>query len=173
MISIYVFYSELGKQFPQYLSVMKSLMQEQLIWGEDKYGLNESNSGGLAIQLPVYKEVSVNSGTSRICSSNQNGEQNKLGNAQFVKLGIAQDGVYSIHISKSADTKFATRPEFFIYFKGAQISYAENLNKDTVSGEVTLFRGNYILEIYDKNYRDNENVGIKSTSCFDVLALTK
>ncbi|RYY75516.1 MAG: hypothetical protein EOO52_08965 [Gammaproteobacteria bacterium] len=171
MISIYVFYSELRKQIPQYVSVLQALMREQSIWGEDEYGANESNSGGLAIQLPIYKEILVNGYPTRICSSNQYGEQNKLGNSQFVKLNITQAVQLSVHVEKSVDINTYSKPEFFIYLRGAQVGYAENIEADKVSTSIKLSKGNYVLEIYDKIYRDNENSTSKNTSCFDVYVI--
>ena len=170
--SIYLFYSELKNQFPQYLAVFQTLMQEQAIWGEDEYATDESNSGGLAIQLPVYKKITINGSPLNVCSSNNYGEQNRLGNSQFVRLNVAQAGSYTIDISKTIDNKIATKPEIIVYEKGVEATYISNTLTDKVSGSTDLSAGNYMLEIYDKIYRDGENTDSKNTSCFDIQIKT-
>lgn len=168
LTSIYLFYSEMKKQFPVYLPVLQTLMHEQAIWGDDEYGANESNSGGLAFQLPVYKKVFINANPLRVCSSNQYGEQNKLGNSQFVTLNVTQPGIYTLEILKSVDIKTISKPEFIIYLKGAQITYTPNIMNDKVVGSIHLLAGRYVIEIYDTINRDSEKMDIKNTNCFDV-----
>ncbi len=172
LTSIYLFYSELKNQYPSYLAMFQALMQEQTIWGEDEYATNESNSGGLAIQLPIYKKITINGDAVNVCSSNQYGEQNRLGNSQFVKLNVAQARNYSIDIVKTIDNKITTKPEFIVYSKGVETNYMSNTLADKVSGGADLTAGNYILEVYDKVYRDSDDIDVKNTSCFDVQVKT-
>jgi len=170
--SIYLFYSQLKNQFPQYLPPLQTLMHEQTIWGDDEYATNESNSGGLAIQLPIYKIISVNYTPLTVCGSNQYGELNKLGNSQFVRLSITQAGFYVLNVSKSIDSNALSNPEFILYLKDKQINYSyENLNGN-ISSRMNLMPGNYVLEIYDRNHRDGERLSDKTTSCFDVSVMS-
>ena len=143
-------------------------MHDQAIWGENEYGLNESNSGGLAFQLPIYKKIFVNGSPLRVCSSNQYGEQNKLGNSQFVMLDIAYPALYKFEVVKSPDGSVLSKPEFVLYSKGEQVTYVSNTANDKVFASLNLATGSYVLEIYDKNYLDGERTHIKNTSCFDV-----
>jgi hypothetical protein len=168
LTSIYLFYSEMKKQFPEYLPVLQTLMHEQTIWGENEYGENESNSGGLVFQLPIYKKIFINGNPLRTCSSNQYGEQNKLGNSQFVMVNIAYPALYKVEVIKSSDASVLSKPEFSLYLKGEKITYVSNTINDKVFDIINLATGNYILEIYDKNYLDGERIHIKNTSCFDV-----
>ena len=168
LTSIYLFYSEMEKKFPEYKYLLKTLMHDQAIWGENEYGLNESNSGGLAFQLPIYKKIFVNGSPLRVCSSNQYGEQNKLGNSQFVMLDIAYPALYKFEVVKSPDGSVLSKPEFVLYSKGEQVTYVSNTANDKVLNSLNLATGSYVLEIYDKNYLDGERTHIKNTSCFDV-----
>jgi hypothetical protein len=168
LTSIYLFYSEMKKQSPQNLPVLQTLMHEQEIWGENEYGVNESNSGGLVFQLPIYKNISVNGSPLRVCSSNQYGEHNKLGNSQFINFNIMQPRPYLVEVVKSIDSKTISKPEFTIYLKGAEITYVPNTINDKVTGNINLSADRYVVEVYDHNFRDSERTDIKNTSCFDV-----
>ncbi|MET0355564.1 MAG: hypothetical protein ABW044_02240, partial [Cellvibrio sp.] len=112
MTSIYLFYAQLKIQLPEYSVLLQTLLNEQAIWGVDEYASMESNSGGLAIQLPVYKKLDVNNTPLNICSSNQYGEQNKLGNSQFIRVNILQAGAYTFNIVKSGGSLTSSNPEF-------------------------------------------------------------
>lgn len=170
-VSIYLFFHQLKNQFPEYTSLFSSLLQEQDIFGTDEYGVNESNSGGLAIILPVYKVLTTNNIAVNVCSSADFGKQNKLGNSQFLKLFVTQSGAYNIRINKSGGADLASKPEFIVYQKGKPLSYMPNNLIDSVSGNVNLSRGNYILEVYDLNNHDNKNTE-NNTTCFNVRVAT-
>jgi len=166
--SIYLFHAQMKALFPEYSTLLESLMQEQIIWGADEYGVGEVNNGGLAVELPIYKKINADNVPINVCSDATYGEQNKLGNSQFVKLAISQAGSYQISLIKSGGDKVISKPEFLVYLKGEQIIYAENSINDEVSISVDLSNGNYVIEVFDYNNYDNENTDAKNVTCFDV-----
>lgn len=165
--SIYLFFSQLKAQFPQHAALFSALLQEQSIFGNDEYGTNESNSGGLAFTLPVYKTLTANNVAVNVCSSAYLGKQNNLGNFQFLKLNLTQSGIYNIRINKSGGDNVISKPEFILYQKGVELFYAANSVIDNVSGNVRLTQGNYLLEVYDFNNRDDKNTD-ENMTCFNV-----
>lgn len=166
--SIYLFRAQLKMLFPEYATLLESLMQEQLIFGADEYGAGESNNGGLAVELPIYKNVSADNFPINVCSDAEYGEQNKLGNSQFLRLNISQAGSYQISLVKAGGDLVASKPEFVLHLKGERVIEAENLVDNEVSKNTVLVNGNYIIEVYDLNNHDNENTEAKSLTCFDV-----
>ncbi|MET0357647.1 MAG: hypothetical protein ABW044_12775, partial [Cellvibrio sp.] len=102
--------------------------------------------------------------------SNQYGEQNKLGNSQFIRVNILQAGAYTFNIVKSGGSLTSSNPEFILFHKGALVNHTLNQVSDSVSGTVNLVAGNYLLEVYDRNHRDGQAADIKNTSCFEVRA---
>ncbi|GGY70448.1 hypothetical protein GCM10011613_13640 [Cellvibrio zantedeschiae] len=169
LTSIYLFYHQLKNQFPNHSALFGNLLQEQNIFGTDEYGLNESNSGGSTYTLPVYRSLTTNNVAVNVCSTADFGKQNKLGNSQFLKLNIAQAGIYNLRLNKSGGADVASKPEFILYHKGAVLYYLRNNVVDTNSGNLSLAQGNYILEVYDSNNQDAENTE-ENTTCFNVRA---
>lgn len=169
--SIFLFQSQLINQLPNHASLFSSLMLEQNIFGTDEYGSDESNNGDLSISLPVYKTLSANGTAINVCSAADYGKYNKLGNSQFLKLNIAQTGSYNILATKSGGANVISKPEFILYQKGRAIAYAENTLHDNVTGNLTVARGNYVLEVYDLNNHDSDNTD-ENMTCFNVRVAT-
>lgn len=169
--SIFLFQSQLKNQLPNHASLFSNLMLEQNIFGTDEYASDESNNGDLSISLPVYKTLSVNGAAINVCSAADYGKYNKLGNSQFLKLNIAQTGSYNIRATKSGGANVISKPEFILYQKGRAIAYAENTLHDNVTGNLTVARGNYVLEVYDLNNHDSDNTD-ENMTCFNVRVAT-
>lgn len=165
--SIFLFQAALKEQLPQHELLLSSLMQEQSIFGVDEYASNESNNGGLAISLPVYKEINSNGSAVNVCSAADYGKYNKLGNSQFLKLNVAQTGAYTIRVNKFGGAEVASKPEFILYQRGRAIAYKENSVSDNAVDNLSIAKGNYVLEVYDNNNRDTENTDA-NTTCFNV-----
>lgn len=168
LTSIYLFHTQLKTLFPEHSALLESLMQEQLIFGADEYGTGETNNGGLAVELPIYKNVSADDFPTNVCSDAEYGEQNKLGNSQFLRLTISQAGPYKISLTKAGGDLVESKPEFVLYHKGDWITEAKNSVNNEASKNIVLGSKNYILEVYDLNNYDNENTEAKSRTCFDV-----
>ncbi len=165
--SIFLFQSQLKNQLPDHAPLFSSLMQEQSIFGTDEYATDESNNAGLNISLPVYKVLSVNGAVTNVCSAADYGKHNKLGNSQFLKLNIAQVGIYNIRVEKSGGANVISKPEFILRQRGRDIAYVENTLSDNVTGNLNIPRGNYVLEVYDLNNHDSDNTD-ENMTCFNV-----
>lgn len=165
--SIFLFQTRLKAQQPAHGVLFGALMQEQEIFGVDEYAKDESNNGGLAINLPIYKALNINGLAVNICSAPDYGKYNKLGNSQFLRLNVTQAGNYSVRINKFGGAEVASKPEFVLYQQGRVIAYMENTLKDNLISNVNIAKGNYVLEVYDYNNRDSENTD-ENTTCFNV-----
>lgn len=165
--SIFLFFNQFKNQYPVQTSFLGGLLQEQQIFGTDDFATDESNNGGLAITLPLYKPIAANNVAVNVCSAANYGKQNKLGNSQFLKLNITQAGAYSVRINKSGGAEVVSKPELLVYQKGTPVIYVANTVVDGVTGNVNLSRGVYILEVYDFNNYDSDNED-ENMTCFNV-----
>lgn len=163
--SIYLFSAKAKALQPAHVDLLNDLLAEQNILANDEFGTGESNSGGYAATLPVYKNISANNSAVNVCSSNRFGVANKLGVAQFLKIS-ATSGVYRIIAEKTSGDVGNSDPDIYIYKQGVLQASADDVAIDAESLMTSLDAGTYIIEILDaKNLNANANT---ITRCFDV-----
>jgi hypothetical protein len=167
MMSIYVFYDQYKTLFSTQYFELESLMTEQAIFGRNEYGVDETNNGGLAVSLPIYKSISPGNSVVNVCSSPEWGKFNKLSNSQLLKLVIMQGGSYNLSANKKGGADAKSKPELIVFNRGLSVGYAENILQDSVSLNLNLVAGTYILEVYDQTNRDGSNTD-PNTLCFNV-----
>jgi hypothetical protein len=165
--SIFLFFAQLKTRLPDQVPLFASILGEQNINGIDEYGAGEINDGGSPYALPVYKIINADNAPLNVCSSSEFGKPNKLTNAQFLRLNISQSGVYNLSATKAGGDSVVSKPEVILYQRGWPLFYGKNVINDTVSGNINLTPGNYIIEVYDLNNRDDENAST-NTTCFNV-----
>ena len=141
-----------------------ALLQAQHIFGEQDNGINETNSGGLANSLPVYIPMSAVGSPYTICSVDDRGTFNKLGNRVFGEISIRQTGSHTLEMTRVSGTP-RRNPSFVLRLAGRIVHRAQSANEDSESSTVELDRGTYILEAYDyKNLDRSNNSG---DSCYE------
>lgn len=165
--SIFLFFAQIKARLPDQVALFASILGEQNINGTDEYATGETNDAGSLWALPIYKFINADNQAINLCSSAEFGKPNKLTNAQFVRLAINQNGIYNLSVSKSGGDNVISRPEIILYQRGLPLFYGKNLINDAVSGSVTLTRGNYLIEVYDLNNRDDDNTS-SNTTCFNL-----
>ena len=171
LTSIYVFADILRNLYPTQAGSLNTLLtgQNVQITDTDAFGVGESNDGGYAGSLPVYKILSTNGTQVNVCSTNQFGTSNKLAVAQLMRLEIATSGSYTITAQESAPDSGASDPDIYIYRQGSLIGLGEDVQTDLQTAVKTLSIGTYIVEVVDDrviNPKDNTAI----TACFDVSA---
>ena len=167
LTGIHLFTAIFKQVAPPLAATMDDLLAEQNIVGNDMWASGETNNGGVASVLPLYKNVAVNSDASVICSSRKStvDEGNKLGNRQYGRVQIATRGQYKIDITRDSGSGNAD-PDFLISQGGVLIGSGLSVNT-TESELVTLEAGNAVIEVMDfRNIDGLSNTG--GTSCFNV-----
>lgn len=164
--TIYSFAERLKNQQPQSANDITSLLNNQQIYGTADNGLNETNDGFIPSSLPVYKTASINGAPIQVCSVNDAGSYNKLGNTAFVTFQIASSGSYTFTVTESG-VATVSDPDLWLFKDGSYVTGSET---ETVGEEIlttTLTStGIYQMGIYDwNNFDDTENAG---SYCFDV-----
>ncbi|MEN0039009.1 MAG: hypothetical protein AAGC78_18160 [Cellvibrio sp.] len=167
MISIYVFANELRTISPQHSAVFNSLLFEQNIENTNAFGVGESNSGGYAGSLPLYKVLAADNTPINVCSTNRFGSYNKLAVSQFLLLDIPLSGAYQFSVQKAGGDSGSSDPDIYLYRRGELIDYAESSTADQESLLRLLSADTYVLELVDDSAKYNESIS-EVTACFDV-----
>ncbi|MEP3889061.1 MAG: hypothetical protein ABJN69_01265 [Hellea sp.] len=127
---------------------INSLLDSQSISGEGPNGNGESNSGAIRSALPVYKEVTFNGPSVHLCSVDDAGVYNKLGNREFIFLNLDTDKDVTISAMKASGDE-QRDPDFNIW-QGRELI---NKSASSIKGEEVfkgrLSAGDYVIEAYD------------------------
>ena len=148
-------------------SDLDDFLASQSITGQGQTGEGEQNSGEILTTLPVFKTLTLDGPAAQICSVDDAGSYNKLGNREFLTLNIAADGNYQINMQTS-DAGLDRDPDFVIWKQGQEMYTADTAgqNAEVFTGE--LSQGRYVLEAYD-----HENVmgstADSGDTCFNVV----
>lgn len=167
MISIYVFANELRSISPMHTTAFNALLYEQNIEVTDALGGGESNSGGYAGSLPVYKMLPTDNTAINVCSTNRFGSYNKLAISQFFLVNIPSSGAYQFNVQKTESNLVSADPDIYLYRRGDLVDYAESTGADQESLVRFLSADTYVLELVDDKVKSDES-NSEITACFDV-----
>ena len=130
----------------------------------DDFGSTETNNGGAAENLPIYRNLTVNGSSINVCSSTANGEANKLGNRRYLRFTVP----HSATIQVVAQAAVGKDPDLVLHQKGQQtwaISNSSATGKQTLSR--TVAAGTLVLEVFDAAAVDKDTA-TAGNACMDV-----
>ena len=127
---------------------LNNLLASQEISGQGPDGTGERNSGAIRSALPVYKEARLNGSSVEICSVDDAGTFNKLGNREFIFLNLETEAELTLSASKSSGDENRD-PDFNIWQGNRLIdtSTSSKRGEETFQGQFAA--GDYVIEIYD------------------------
>lgn len=171
--TIFAFANRLRSEAAINGSDLDAMLAAESINGTGPQGTGETNDGGIATSLPVYKTVSPGSGAVTVCSTAANGDTNKHGVREFISLTLSTTSSITITATETSpnDPAVTTDPDFRIWETGrlftrdsrGQNRIAESGVDATETWTGTLDSGTYAIELYDfKNFDDATAV----PSCF-------
>ena len=129
-------------------AALTSLLSAQSINGTGADGAGETNNGGVTTALPLYQTVTVGGAGVTVCSVDDHGVFNKLGNIAFLRLSIAASQSYTLTMTQSSGLTNRD-PDFQILLLGQTIAFAESTAVDTEQLTITLAPGEYAIRAYD------------------------
>ena len=144
------------------------MAENKKIFGENKWGVNEINDGGIADVLSVYKELFLNEGRS-ICISNTFGSENGLGQRQFLKINIPITGNYRITAQRNqrlSNYDGKSDPDIRIHQKGNEVDIFESTEANKEQAVSRFLAGVHVIEIYD--YERLYTRSASQKTCFNV-----
>ncbi len=139
----------------------------------DPRGVGETNDGGLAQILPIYKVVTQGGGAVTVCSTAEaNGTpvdassvRNKHGVREFLTLTLNASGSVTMTATETSGPAGTTDPDFRIWENGSLFTsrVAEGSADGSEVWTGNLNAGTYAIEVYDFNNFDESNA---ADSCF-------
>ena len=132
------------------------LLSFQDIDGEGSFGSGETNDGGIPTSLPVIHTYAVGAPPIEICSLDDAGDTNRIGNRVLISLDVPQSGSFTIRMSRipgSLPTEASTPrdPDFRIFNRGGFVTSGIGPAADEEVQIRTLPAGNLIVEAFDFN----------------------
>ena len=165
--TIFAYLDEFRSQFPANTAAINVLAVDRNVNGTGPDGAGETSDGTVASALPVYHAVTVNGGAVEICSVDDQGEFNKLGNRAYLVFNVTSPGVHTLTMTRNAATSTATNrdPDFLIYRNETFLGAAESGDTNTEQASANLSAGLHRVDAYDFF-----NLGISGTrgdSCYN------
>ncbi len=162
--TIFTFSDALLDQNDINASDYRLLLEGQNITSSDAQGSGERNSGSIASSLPVYKTMNPDGEPVSVCSVDDAGRFNKLGNREFVYFEIPETDQFQINVELSTGDG-SHDPDFNLWQDGQVIEKlsSSRVNSEQFSGELSA--GTYVAEIYDF-YNINGNSDRAGDACF-------
>ena len=151
-------------------SGLDALLRAHNIFGRGANGAGETNGGGLpatARVLPVYKSIAPGQAAITLCSVDDTGTYNRLGNRALVEVTFAESGSHTLTMT-SASGSTGTLPRFRLRYRNAAMRTERQLIDEPRSQTVT---GNFrageaaVLEAYDERNVDGD-ASNNGDSCF-------
>tara|TARA_B110000027_G_scaffold32844_1_gene36490 strand:+ start:219 stop:2432 length:2214 start_codon:yes stop_codon:yes gene_type:complete len=163
--SIFSFIARLKAEQPAAQAQINSLVAGQTINGIQANGTNETNSGELASALPVYKVATIGGSAIQLCSTDDLGYFNKLGNTVFVEFNLPSAGTYGFSATEVGGATLSD-PDFLIYKSGTLVYAAESGVIGSETASISFDNaGTHVLAFYDwNNIDETDDVG---DYCFD------
>lgn len=150
---------------------INSLLEAQSIFGEGDNGVNETNSAGISNSLPVYLPMSASGSPYELCSLNDLGSFNKLGNRVFGEVTFTRNGSHTLTMTKTSGAPDRD-PDFILSSGGNVLHIAEiTENPDDPGPEAESLTadfqvGTLILEAYD--FKNIDNISSNNgNSCYE------
>ena len=144
------------------------LLEAQSISGEGPNGSGEVNSGAIRSALPVYKEVALNGAAAELCSVDDAGVFNKLGNREFIFLNLAGEQQVKLSLVKS-DGDTQRDPDFKIWRGTELVHSAASAAQGQEVFNGRLAAGDYVIEAFDF-YNINGSGSRRGDGCYTFSA---
>jgi hypothetical protein len=152
--SIHHFAHYLKRQVPGRAAAIDALLATQQITVTDPRGPTETNGGGIAEALPVYRTHSAAIGVAQnYCltdaAATGTGEDNKLGANLFIRFTLATGSTRVITVAATTPG-VTTNPDIALYRNdGAIFDFFASTGATESTGNITLAAGTHLIELYD------------------------
>ena len=146
--TIFALADGLRRNLPGRASTIDTLLERHSISGDGPDGNGERNSGAIRSALPVYKEVRLNGASTQLCSVDDAGLFNKLGNREFIFLNLEAEQEVQMSLLKTMGDENRD-PDFNIWQGRELIHQAISSAQGEEVFETRLPAGEYVIEVFD------------------------
>jgi len=151
--SIFSFITELKKTTPINTDKIDEVVaNEDISTIENSYGSDRISNVEESI-LPLYRELTIDKTLTNICTINNYGIYNKLGNHKYIRFTVEQDNTYPILIKQSDGQD--SDPDFILFkvspFEEISVRDSDSAGVERVN--LALSSGDYLLDFVDSSYQ--------------------
>jgi len=167
--SIFSFLAELRAQQANSAADIDTFATARGINSTAADGSGETNSGSTysttpVYKLPVYKQATVNGSAVEVCSVNNAGDYNKLGNRDYVTF-TATAATHTLTMTRASGAT-SRDPDFIVYKNGVVVVRAESAPGESETTTVTLTAGEHVIDAYD--FRNaGQGQGTPGDACYN------
>jgi hypothetical protein len=165
--SIYAFDSALKAEGSVPAADLDALLTAQNIIGRGADGAGETNDSGIPDVLPVYKAITVGGPAVLVCSIDDAGEYNKLGNRAFLSMILAAQTPVTL-TATAVDAAGTSDPDIHVFSRGTQIVRSISAVNNVETSSRTYDAGTYVMTVFDDANASADGTGIDK--CFNVEA---
>ncbi|MEM7662549.1 MAG: hypothetical protein AAF292_09895 [Pseudomonadota bacterium] len=170
--TIFSFIEALVEQPGVSTSDLAPLLALQDINGTGEFATGETNDGGITQSLPIFVPYTVGDPPINICSIDDAGEVNRLGNRVLIIMNNPSSGVFTITMTRTSGP-FDRDPDFTIRNEGTFVTGGFSEDPDTETVVAQLPAGQLIVDArdFENTDPDNESPAPSGDACFDFSAL--
>lgn len=121
------------------------LRGQQISQVNDVFGAAETNNGGIALALPIYRAAAEPH-----CVTAEAGLDNKLGITSFIKFDTAAAGSRTISLTSVAG-QVGADPDFVVTKSDGSQEFADSFDRDIETAAMVLPAGTHTLAVLDFN----------------------
>lgn len=171
--SIHAFAHRLKLALPAQAAAIDSLMTSQTITVADAIGSTETNNGGIALVVPVYRQhTAALGGAQNYCvtdaAASGGVEYNKLGAHVYIRIPLAAATTRTITVTA---TTAGADPDFRLYApSGTRTDFEASASTTETATLNGVGAGTYVLVLIDYNLTENQGSSGSGSgqSCFNV-----
>ena len=168
--TIFSFSQVLKNQQPDEVDwALDGLMESQQIFGKGFEGEGETTDGDITSALPIYKTAFANSESTSLCYDNSNGNQNKLGNINYVIFESQVAGNYIISVVTENNLTRLFDFDLSIIKSGSEIDFNNDLTIGNISLSAYLSAEKHIIKV---SVWDPDGYIPRGNYCFDLQVTT-
>lgn len=164
--TIFSFLNAVRAQAGVNTGAVDALASSELINGTGSFGAGETNNGGIATALPVFNTVTIDGPAVQICSVDDAGTFNSLGNRAYLRLNVPSSQTLTITMTRTSGPT-SRDPDFIIFNQGRVVARAETASANQSEQLVRqLDAGDYFIDAYDFRNLQPANNAPSGDSCY-------
>jgi len=139
------------------------------IHGRGYWGEGESNDGGIAHSLPIYRNTTLGTMT-ELCSGATLQGANGLGARSFARIDLPRDGEYTFSIERDGGNA-GGNPQAWLSSQGGLYWIAQSSARNSEHFSLLLRAGTYVVELFDDLLLSQGAPG--STACYQLTVTSR
>lgn len=146
-------------------AVLTALLDQQFISGTGQLGDGETNDGGISIALPLFNPITIGGPAVEVCSFNNAGTFNRLGNREFLLFSVNSASTLTFRMARTMGD-INRDPDFRIFNQSSFINQGISGAVDVETLTISVQPGDYVIEAFDF-FNIANDTSSSGDSCYD------